>query len=52
MEEFVNAVKEMRRLQRQYFSTRNKNVLQRSKDAEREVDKMIQNYNQIELPFK
>jgi hypothetical protein len=38
LSEFVRLVKLMRAAQRSYFQTRNRNVLQESKDAERRVD--------------
>ena len=41
--EFENAVKEMRYLQRQYFKTRDRAILEQSKAAERAVDEYFTN---------
>lgn len=38
MNEFIELVREMRKTQREYFRTRDKNVLSRSKELERKVD--------------
>jgi uncharacterized protein Yka (UPF0111/DUF47 family) len=38
MNEFVELVREMRNAQKEYFKTRDKNVLQRIKELERKVD--------------
>lgn len=49
-DQFLNMVSKMRRLQKEYFKTRNKTVLQESINAEREVDEAIgifeKNYRQ------
>jgi hypothetical protein len=45
--ELLKHVKEMRALQKDYFRTRNKNILVLSKQKEKEVDKLIQD---IETP--
>ena len=42
--EFVTMVEEMRRLQREYFRTRQSGVLQDAKQAERKVDQMIADF--------
>lgn len=41
MEEFVVAVIAMRSLQKRYFATRSRSVLQESKNLERQVDQML-----------
>lgn len=41
MNEFIALVREMREAQIEYFKTRDKNVLQRSKEPERRVDAYI-----------
>lgn len=41
MKEFVELVREMRNAQKEYFKTRDKNVLQRSKELERKVDSFL-----------
>lgn len=41
MNEFEKKVKEMRRLQKQYFATRNADVLAECKRLEKEVDDML-----------
>lgn len=41
MNEFIELVREMRDAQKEYFRTRDKNVLQRSKELERKVDTYI-----------
>ena len=45
MKEFIKTVKEMRLFQRSYFRTRSVSDLQRAKELERQVDKMIQGMN-------
>lgn len=45
MTEFVKKVKEMREEQKLYFKTRKKSHLFRSKELEKEVDKMIAEFN-------
>ena len=42
--EFVNLVKKMRTAQKDYFHTRTKAALERSKQFEKEVDQAIQDY--------
>ncbi len=44
-ERFVASVEQMRDLQKQYFKTRDRGILQQSKNAEREVDKAIKELN-------
>lgn len=41
-DDFVAAVREMRRLQREYFKTRHPNTLAFAKKAERKVDGMLE----------
>ena len=41
MKEFIELVREMRNAQKEYFRTRDKNVLQRSKELERKVDSFL-----------
>ena len=41
MNEFTELVRDMRNAQKEYFKTRDKNVLQRSKELERRVDTYI-----------
>ena len=41
MDGFMQLVKDMREAQKEYFSTRSKESLQRSKDLERRVDEEI-----------
>ena len=41
MNEFIELVRQMREAQKEYFRTRDKNVLQRSKELERKVDTYI-----------
>ena len=41
MKEFIELVREMRNAQEEYFKTRDKNVLQRSKELERKVDSFL-----------
>lgn len=43
--EFYDKVCLMRRLQKEYFKTRSKSALQRSKDVEREIDAEIERVN-------
>lgn len=43
MNEFEQLVSEMRNAQREYFRTRDKEVLQRSKELERKVDAYLSN---------
>ena len=42
MKEFIELVREMRNAQREYFKTRDKKVLQRSKELERKVDSFLE----------
>lgn len=50
-EHFFKLVTEMRTLQKRYFATRDKTTLQRSKDVESRIDKIIEEKlsNQINL---
>lgn len=41
MDEFVKTVREMRNAQKEYFKTRDKEVLAKSKELERKVDRML-----------
>lgn len=43
-QEFIAAVATMRSLQRQYFKTRDMDILRQSKAAELEVDRAIQKF--------
>lgn len=45
MNDFIKLVSKMRALQKEYFKTRNKDILMQSKAAEQEVDKYIYNHN-------
>lgn len=45
--DFVTMVEEMRRLQREYFRTRQSGVLQEAKQAERKVDQMIADFLKV-----
>lgn len=49
-DEFVAAVAEMRRLQREYFKTRHPNTLAFAKKAERKVDGMLEGFLAGEKP--
>ena len=44
LNEFISAVEEMRRLQREYFKFRSNGTLQEAKQAERKVDQMIADF--------
>lgn len=41
MNEFIELVREMRNAQKEYFRTRDKNVLLKSKELERKVDSFL-----------
>lgn len=41
MNEFIELVREMRNAQKEYFKTRDKNVLLKSKELERKVDTFV-----------
>ena len=45
MKEFIELVREMRAAQKEYFKTRSKEVLNRSKELERKVDTELQSIN-------
>lgn len=45
LKEFLNAVTELRRLQKKYFRTHSLYVLDKCKQAEREVDLMLDKLN-------
>lgn len=45
MNEFIELVREMRNAQKEYFKTRDKNILQKSKELERKVDALLQQKN-------
>jgi hypothetical protein len=51
IEQLFNLVNEMRNLQQRYFSTKDRTTLQRCKDIESKVDRMIHDKlsNQIEI---
>ena len=44
LNEFVKVVEEMRRLQREYFRTRQSGVLHEAKQPERKIDQMIADF--------
>lgn len=44
LDEFVGCVSAMRNAQRQYFSTRSRVWLEKSKELERNVDRAIKDY--------
>ena len=46
---FIDAVKEMRKLQKEYFVTRDSNVLTNAKKAERVVDRLLDTMEQPKL---
>ncbi len=43
--DFLQLVQDMREAQKSYFSTRSKAALVRSKELEKKVDELIQNYH-------
>nr|DAG16995.1 MAG TPA: red chlorophyll catabolite reductase [Caudoviricetes sp.] len=43
MDEFIKTVQEMRKCQKEYFKTRDKVILAKSKELERKVDNMLSN---------
>jgi hypothetical protein len=45
MKEFIELVREMRNAQKEYFKTRTKDALNRSKELERKVDAELQSIN-------
>jgi hypothetical protein len=45
MKEFIELVRQMRSAQKEYFRTRSKDVLNRSKELERKVDAELQSIN-------
>jgi hypothetical protein len=45
MKEFIELVREMRNAQKEYFKTRSKDALNRSKELERKVDNYLQSIN-------
>ena len=45
--EFFNLVREMRETQKGYFSTRSKDLLEKSKQLEREVDREISRVDKL-----
>ncbi|MEO1082426.1 MAG: hypothetical protein AAFY29_22920 [Pseudomonadota bacterium] len=49
LEDFMSLVQRMRDAQTEYFRTRDRNVLQRSKALEREVDEAIRTATQMGL---
>lgn len=52
MKEFYEAVKDMRRCQKEYFRSRSQEALRKSKDAEVKVDKLIIHIEQQRNPQK
>lgn len=48
-ETFVAAVKDMRQLQKKYFETRNPNVLTNARKAERVVDRLLDEQEQLSI---
>ena len=50
MEDFIARVKEMRALQRDYFRYRSSALLSKCKELEREVDRMIEDFENGEQP--
>ena len=48
-ETFVDAVREMRDLQKKYFLTRDSHVLTEARRAERVVDRLLENENQLKI---
>lgn len=52
MEEFYNLVAEMRAKQKEYFRTRDANVLNEAKDLEKRVDKAIRDHEEEKLGGK
>lgn len=49
--EFFNKTREVRKLQKKYFDKRDKDILQQSKQAERELDQMISAFEEPGIPF-
>lgn len=45
MKDFIELVREMRNAQKEYFKTRSKDSLNRSKELERKVDAELQSIN-------
>lgn len=43
MDEFVKTVQEMKNAQKEYFKTKDKAILAKSKELERKVDNMLSN---------
>ena len=56
LKEFVELVKKMREMQKEYFRTRSMNVLNQSKALERQVDNAIKTItetdNQLKLSYE
>ena len=50
MEDLVKLVKEMREAQKEYFRTRDKSMLQRSKELEKAVDNTYQSITSQSKP--
>jgi transcription termination factor NusB len=51
MNEFEKMVLEMRELQKEYFRTRDRGVLEKSKQAERKIDEYLNNKTNPKLQF-
>jgi len=51
MDDFIKLVEEMRKLQKQYFKTRDRDVLIRSKESERKVDTFIKDLREPKFGF-
>ena len=49
VEQFVDDVRRMGKLQKEYFRTRDKAILFQSKSAEAAVDRFLESYGQPEL---
>lgn len=49
LNDFVSLVARMRHLQKEYFHTKRGDVLVSARAAEGEVDKLIDNYQQLKL---
>ena len=50
MDEFIKTVQEMRNAQKEYFRTRDKAILAKSKELERKVDNMLSALMPTKIP--
>jgi len=50
MKEFYEAVKDMRKIQKEYFRSRSQEALRKSKEAESKVDKLIKSIEEKRNP--